>query len=403
MASNDEYIFELRSAIEHNEIAKISTMIASGVVKLNDKPWPLHCAAARGRVEIMTMLLDAGASIDAVDENHKTAYLVAIRNNQFAALKRLVERDPNIAVPRQLGFSLLDAVVEVRDDRMAVLLLDAGAPLDHFTHETFIYLLASSQSVAVLTRLLARNVDMRTFRDWNDCSVCHHVVLNADRDVDGAAFLHALVDLAHVDVNAVDHDGSTPLHLAIARRNLTLVRTLVELGANIDQDRNGLSAFHCLCDRHVSNDGSACAQLLLALGIDVGAMSEVCESEHQCQFGQLSAIVRAILAAMDEVNQEDKDAPPAAAAAAAAATVAAAAAAAAAVCGADIDASCRRIAKTRLDLVRHRALQICVALCPLGLDALLLCEVMRHSFGALGSLIAFHQWWAIATKVKHFH
>jgi hypothetical protein len=25
-----------------------------------------------------------------------------------------------------------------------------------------------------------------------------------------------------------------------------------------------------------------------------------------------------------------------------------------------------------------------------------------HSFGAIGSLIAFHQWWAIAVKVKHF-
>jgi hypothetical protein len=36
------------------------------------------------------------------------------------------------------------------------------------------------------------------------------------------------------------------------------------------------------------------------------------------------------------------------------------------------------------------------------LNALQLCEILMHSFGALGSLIAFHQWWAIATKVKHF-
>jgi hypothetical protein len=28
---------------------------------------------------------------------------------------------------------------------------------------------------------------------------------------------------------------------------------------------------------------------------------------------------------------------------------------------------------------------------------------LMRSFGALGSLILFHQWWAIATKVKHFH
>jgi hypothetical protein len=39
---------------------------------------------------------------------------------------------------------------------------------------------------------------------------------------------------------------------------------------------------------------------------------------------------------------------------------------------------------------------------PLDINALQLCEILMHSFGALGSLIAFHQWWAIATKVKHF-
>jgi hypothetical protein len=68
----------------------------------------------------------------------------------------------------------------------------------------------------------------------------------------------------------------------------------------------------------------------------------------------------------------------------------------------EIDAARRRIAKARLDLVRQRAFQICVALQSFRLDALQLCEILMHSFGALGSLIAFHQWWAIATKVKHF-
>jgi hypothetical protein len=68
----------------------------------------------------------------------------------------------------------------------------------------------------------------------------------------------------------------------------------------------------------------------------------------------------------------------------------------------EIDAARRRIAKARLDLVRERAFQICLGLQPLDINALQLCEILMHSFGALGSLIAFHQWWAIATKVKHF-
>jgi hypothetical protein len=68
----------------------------------------------------------------------------------------------------------------------------------------------------------------------------------------------------------------------------------------------------------------------------------------------------------------------------------------------EIDAARLRIAKARLDLVRERAFQICVALQSFRLNALQLCEILMHSFGALGSLIAIHQWWAIAVKVKHF-
>jgi hypothetical protein len=50
----------------------------------------------------------------------------------------------------------------------------------------------------------------------------------------------------------------------------------------------------------------------------------------------------------------------------------------------------------------ERAFQICVGLQSFRLSALQLCEILMHSFGALGSLILFHQWWVIATKVKHF-
>jgi hypothetical protein len=53
--------------------------------------------------------------------------------------------------------------------------------------------------------------------------------------------------------------------------------------------------------------------------------------------------------------------------------------------------------------VRQRALQVCVGLQSLGLDALQMCEIAQHSCGHVAHLIAFHQWWTIATTVKHFH
>jgi hypothetical protein len=62
----------------------------------------------------------------------------------------------------------------------------------------------------------------------------------------------------------------------------------------------------------------------------------------------------------------------------------------------------REIAMMRLDFVRHRAMEVCIGLQSLRLDALQVCEILQHACGPLARLIAFHQWWKIATTVKHF-
>jgi hypothetical protein len=68
-------------------------------------------------------------------------------------------------------------------------------------------------------------------------------------------------------------------------------------------------------------------------------------------------------------------------------------------CGAEqVEMARREIAKVRLDFVRWRALEVCIGLQPLQLDALQLCEILQHSCGPVACVIAFHQWW---TTVKH--
>jgi ankyrin repeat protein len=107
-------------------------------VNLNDEPWPLHHAAEHGRLEIMTMLLDAGADINAITKYRNTACHIAILNNQFDALKLLVERGANLAVVDSNGDSLLSQAAHNtdNDERFVILLLDAGAPLDGLSNFT---------------------------------------------------------------------------------------------------------------------------------------------------------------------------------------------------------------------------------------------------------------------------
>lgn len=397
MNDDDDDVRKLRGAIYNNDIALASTLIASiaGSAAVNCQPSLLLRAAERNRVEIMRMLLDAGADIDAMDAKRQTASHAAIRRSHFAALQLLVERGADVRQIRSRDESLIKAVSHYSDDRMACLLLNAGAPLDNLTRVDLVNLVAKSKSVAVIAHLLARKVDVSALRDASGRTLCHFVVWTPERGAEIETVLRALVD-AGVNVNAANIDGLTPLHYAATMRNATALRILVELGADIDRQMptTGRTALHEVCGswRHET----MCVELLLALGADVHALNN--QGQTPCQVAarlQCADAVCAFFAAGCElqlhhalnacrlpIHQSLFVQVPATD---------------------EVEAARRRIARTRLDLVRYRALSICVGLQPLGLDALQLCEIMMHAFGALGSLIVFHQWWNIAITIKHFH
>jgi hypothetical protein len=242
------------------------------------------------------------------------------------------------------------------------------------------------KSIAVFNRLLARGVNFTAMRDDFGRNLCHHVASNVTSEDD----LRFLVNACGNDaVHAVDEDGGAPLDWA---GNPFAVRVLVEFGANIDrQDSDGWTALMVAA----GNVQSSCIELLIALGADVSLVNN--SGETACRVAALfeqPTSLCALVAAGGNLDQPDiNDETP---------RMIAIRKNVALPTADEIDAARHRIAKTRLDLVRERAFQICVGLQSFRLDALQLCEILMHSFGAIGSVIAFHQWWAIATKVKHF-
>jgi ankyrin repeat protein len=385
--NDDESDDPLLDAIVQNDTATASSLMSSGSVNLNGKPWPLHLAAQLGRVEIMTMLLDAGADINAVDksDHSRTACHGAIWGSHFDALKLLVERGANLGVVDSDGRSLLSNVVRYqRKEPFVILLLDADTPLDGLSAAVLMTLV---KSVAVFNRLMARGVNLTAMRDKRGVTLCHYVASNVACEDD----LRFLVNVCGNDVvHAVDNRGNTPLHWAYGSDSA--VRVLVELGADIDrQDNDGWTALHYAA----ASTQSSCVDLLIALGADVNLIDRWgTTASRRAADRQRPASLCAVVAAGGDLDQPDsKGETP---------RMIAAERHVALPTAKEIDVARRRIAKTRIDLVRERAFQICLGLQPLNINALQLCEILMHSFGAIGSVIAFHQWWAIATKVKHF-
>lgn len=383
---------KLRFAIASNDVLKASSLICNGCLNGSSSPLPLIHAAALGRLEIMTLLVDGGANMDAINNTsyQKTACDAAVRNNQFDALKLLVDRGANVRAVQSADHSLLKAAAQYGDDRMTLLLLDAGAPLNSLTHHDLMNLVASPKSVDVLARLLRRGVDVSALRDIDKNSLCHRVVWNAKCDNDLEVLVRAVVVDANVDVNATDSRGETAFHYAATKRNIPALRVLVELGADIDrQSTDGGTALRNACKGR--GDSGPTVDFLIAIGASVGLALALAALDEQGPPATASsdrmAVLSAFLAADIDGDAQRKIAirsdfllPPAA----------------------DVAAARRRIGKARLDLVRGRAADVCIGLQSLRLNALQLCEILMCSCGVFGSLIEFHEWWAIATKVKHF-
>jgi uncharacterized protein len=115
---------------------------------------PLLYAARDGRLDSARMLLEAGADVEGVDANGITPLLMAISNNHMDVARMLVDRGANINVMDWYGRTPLWAAVETRNmdvnnaepfengvDRAPVLelirvLLDRGADPNTRTRET---------------------------------------------------------------------------------------------------------------------------------------------------------------------------------------------------------------------------------------------------------------------------
>jgi ankyrin repeat protein len=388
---SDESDDPLLDASDKNDTATASSLTSSssGSVSLNVEPLPLHHAAEFGRVEVMTMLLDAGADINAVDEDQYTACHFAIANDQFDALKLLVERGANLGVVDSDVASLLSiAARHGKEERFVVLLLDAGAPLDGLPNRELMKLV---KSVAVFNRLIARGVNLTAMRDEDGATLCHYVASNVTSEND----VRFLVNVCGNDaVRAENNYGTTALHMSVSSDNDSAMRVLVEFGCDIDRlaNKGGTTA---LTIAIIRSEEKSCVELLLALGADVDVVTNNGETACHCAVRPLTReALCAVVAAGGDLDQpNNKGETP---------RTFAAERNIALPTADEINAARRRIAKTRLDLVRERAFQICLGLQPLNVNALQLCEILMHSFGAIGSVIAFHQWWAITTKVKHF-
>ena len=260
---------------------------------------PLHSAAAGNpRAGVVAALLDAGADPNARDLDEVTPLHMAAQSNENPEIvTALVEagadpsaRGPAGLTPLHMAWSDLrppQAALVVRDllrlgaDGLAR--NDRGQVADptHCEHWNTGWF-ARSAVRADFARCLEQGADVFA-RDANELyandggyTVLHHATANGDGSIIGL-----LVD-AGAELEARNEAGYTPLHQAVSNSNPAAVTALVEAGADIEADAGGMwgtpLVSAALRIRGTSSNRNATTiaiiDALLAAGADVNAVDE---------------------------------------------------------------------------------------------------------------------------------
>ncbi|KAF3916861.1 Ankyrin-1 [Dactylellina cionopaga] len=221
---------------------------------------PLRFAVDGGRTNIVKLLLEKGADINApVDYHGGTALHWAVRMGRHKIVEILIDHGADLAIKCYDGRTALDYAKENGHDAIAALLSRKGYLVDEeYEQRTAVHRSAREGNVDMVKQLIDQGLSATTLAE-GDTSALHLAVLGGHEEVarlllengadplavakDGRTILHRAVESGNESVvrlilsynpelEARDCYGRVPLHWAARMGNVELVKILLEHGAD---------------------------------------------------------------------------------------------------------------------------------------------------------------------------
>jgi ankyrin repeat protein/serine/threonine protein kinase len=226
----------------------------------------LMYASSEGNVDVMRLLVDGGANVNAVKEYGKTALMSASKRGNMDVVRLLVNGGADMNAVDISGKTMLMFASEGGNTDVVRLLVDSGADVNAVAkYGTTALIYASSGGKLDVVRLLVDGgADVNTVDKYGETAL---VFATQKGKWDVVRFL---VD-GGADVNVLDKNGWTVLMYASLWGKIDVVRFLVDGGANV----NAVKKYGNTVLMYASEGGNMnVVRLLLDSGADVNAVDK---------------------------------------------------------------------------------------------------------------------------------
>ncbi|XP_014603514.1 PREDICTED: E3 ubiquitin-protein ligase MIB2 [Polistes canadensis] len=243
-----------------------------------EKKTCLQVAAHQGQHDLCVLLLDAGASLRAVDEDGDTPLHYAAFGNQPEIMELLLSRGAAINAVNNGKCSALHVAVNKQHVQCVKILLryNCDVNLQDSYGDTALHDAIGKDALDIIDALCACERINFTLRNKRGFNVLHHAALKGNahaterlmtrarhlvdvKKEDGFAALHLAALNGHKDVAATllspnggcakvdlrNNRGQTALHLATSQAHWSLIELLIDYNADItNTDEDGDTALH---------------------------------------------------------------------------------------------------------------------------------------------------------------
>jgi cytohesin len=193
----------------------------------------LHFAAARGHVDAIKALKEAGGDVSATDNDGLTPMHQAARNGHVEAIKALKEAGGDVSAKDNNGeMPMHQAAWNGHDDAIKAL-KEAGGDVSAKARFglTPMHRAVQNGQVEAIKALKEAGGDVSA-KDNNGDTPMHHAAWNGHVEA-----IKALKE-AGGDVSAMDNDGLTPMHCAAYNGHVEAIKALKEAGGDVSAKNN---------------------------------------------------------------------------------------------------------------------------------------------------------------------